>query len=224
MNKHKLNLIILLLLSFSVLGQVNQKDVNGKRHGKWQVNFEGTTNPKFEGNFDHGQRTGVFKFYKKGFYEHPSAIMDFGKGQDSVSVTYYTQTGKPISQGKMIDRLREGKWTYFHQMNDSVMMIEHYKNDKLNGFQETFYPDGKLAEKTHYVMGVMDGSSQIFAKNGQVLKDLHYSEGELDGKAVYYNPRGEMQMEGSYSKGSKTGIWKYYEDGKVTEQNYDSKK
>lgn len=84
---------------------------------------------------------------KKGFYEHPSAIMDFGNGQDSVSVTYYTQTGKPISQGKMIDRLREGKWTYFHQMNDSVMMIEHYKNDKLNGFQETFYPDGKLAEK-----------------------------------------------------------------------------
>lgn len=67
-------------------------------------------------------------------------------------------------------------------------------------------------------------AARSLQKNGQVLKDLHYSEGELDGKAVYYNPRGEMQMEGSYRKGSKTGIWKYYEDGKVTEQNYDSKK
>ncbi len=200
----------------------NKKDKNGQRDGQWKENFEGTNNPKFEGTYDHGERIGEFKFYQKGYYKHPAAIMDFGNGQDSVKVTYYTQAGKPISKGIMVDKKREGKWLYFHQKNDSLMMVEYYSEDKLNGIQETFFTDGTTAEKTQYKMGIKNGPSQIFAKNGQVLKDLNYTEGELDGKAVYYNPKGEKQMEGNYKNGTKAGTWKYYEDGKVREEHYKS--
>lgn len=222
MNIKNFSILLLILFASSTAFSQNQKDNDGERHGKWKENFEGTSNPKFEGTFDHGKRIGKFKFYQKGYYKHPAAIMDFGNGQDSVKVTYYTQAGKAISKGNMIDQKREGKWTYYHKLNDSIMMIEHYSEDKLNGFQETFYPDGSTAEKTQYKMGIKNGPSQIFAKNGQVLKDLNYANGELDGKAVYYNPSGEKQMEGQYKNGSKSGTWKYYEDGKVTEQNYES--
>ena len=48
-----------------MLGQeFNQFDSNGKRHGKWKKNFEGTEVLRYEGQFEHGKEVGVFKFYQ----------------------------------------------------------------------------------------------------------------------------------------------------------------
>lgn len=216
-------LIFLILLQFPVinLAQKNQLDHEGKRHGFWKVYFEDTQNPKFEGNFEHGQEIGTFKFYKEGFYEHPSAIMNFEKGKDSVQVTYYTQKGKPISEGKMVNRKREGQWVYYHQQSDSIMMSEVYKNDTLHGIQKTYFPNGIPAEKTSYSNGLKHGESFIYNDNGQVSKQLNYKYGELHGEAVYYNLKGEKTIEGWYTEGRKSGNWKYYKDGKLErEQEY----
>lgn len=218
MIKQQLILILFILFPVICFSQINQKDAEGRRHGEWKVNFEGTQNPKFEGNFNHGEKIGVFKFYKKGFYDYPSAIMDFGNGKDSVSVVYYTQKGKPISKGKMLDRKREGKWVYFHKDSDSIMMSEFYKNDLLNGIQTTYFPNGQIAEKTSYSNGEKDGESLIYSEKGQLMKELHYRNGKLDGHAIYYDASGEKKMEGDYSMGDKTGSWKYYQNGKLDEE------
>ncbi len=213
----------ILISCYSVFctGQNNQFDEEGRRHGEWKVDFKGTSNPKFEGKFDHGQEIGTFKFYKKGFYDHPSAIMNFQENKDSVQVTYYTQTGKPISEGMMLDKKREGKWVYYHKDSDSIMMIEEYKKDKLHGFQKTFFPNGQLAEKTEYTKGMKNGESTIYADNGQVTKKLQFINGELYGPAFYYNVNGEKIMEGFYTEGRKTGHWKFYEEGKLkNEEDY----
>lgn len=213
--KHYFYIILFLLFSTGIIAQKNQLDNEGRRHGSWKVNFEGTENPKFEGNFQHGKETGIFKFYKKGFYEHPAAIMNFEGAQDSVHVTYYTQKGKPISEGMMLEKKREGKWIYYHQKSDSIMMTEIYKNDKLNGSQKTYFPNGKLAEKTNYLNGKKDGESFIYADNGQVTKELHYKQGELHGPANYFTPEGIKTIEGQYTDGRKTGNWKYFSEGEL---------
>ncbi|MCH4823611.1 aspartic peptidase [Gramella lutea] len=221
MNKHLFFLILFACFSIICNSQINQFDSEGRRNGPWKVNFEGTSKPKFEGTFDHGKEIGTFKFYKKGFYDHPSAIMNFENGKDSVHVTYYTQKGKEISEGKMIDKKREGKWIYYHQESDSIMMLEEYKNDKLHGSQKTYYPNGQIAENTEYSIGEKHGKSLIYANNGQITKDLSYMEGQLHGPAIYYNVNGEKIMEGGYSNGSKSGTWKYYEQGKLkNEEDY----
>ncbi|WP_026933987.1 toxin-antitoxin system YwqK family antitoxin [Christiangramia echinicola] len=218
MNKHSFFLFLIFCIPAICKSQNNQLDAEDRRHGPWKVNFDGTTNPKFEGEFDHGKEIGVFKFFKKGYYDHPAAIMNFNDGKDSVQVTYYTQKGKPISKGKMLDKKREGKWTYFHQESDSIMMTEQYKNDKLHGLQETFFTNGNLAEKTKYLNGEKNGESLIFADNGQVTKKLNYKNGKLHGSAIYYTPKGEKTMEGNYTEGSKTGHWKYYQDGTLEKE------
>ncbi|MCP9201024.1 aspartic peptidase [Gramella sp. GC03-9] len=213
--------MVFTLITTSYNAQINQLDDDGRRNGPWKVNFEGTDEPKFEGNFENGKEVGIFKFYKKGFYDHPAAIMDFGKGQDSVKVTYYTQKGEPISEGRMLDRKREGKWVYYHQNSDSIMMIENYKNDLLNGLQETYYPNGQLAEKTSYLEGKKHGESLIYTEKGQLTKQLRYRNGELHGPAIYFDPKGLKQMEGQYVEGKKSGTWKYYTDGKFDrEENH----
>lgn len=215
--------VFILFASFSIIctAQRNQIDADGKKHGAWKVNFEGTQHPKFEGTFQHGEEVGEFKFYKKGFYMHPAAIMHFPEVEDSVSVTYYTQAGKPISDGKMIDRKREGKWVYYHQENDSIMMTEIYENDLLNGEQKTYFPNGELAEKTIYLNDIKHGISLIFADNGQTTKKLNYKEGKLHGSATYFSVEGVKTIEGSYIDGRKTGKWIYYTDGEIErEEDY----
>lgn len=221
MLKHNLILTLLISLSTFCIAQSNQTDENGKKHGYWKANFEGTTNPKFEGTFEHGKETGEFKFYKKGFYDHPTAIMNFAETNDSVSVTYYTQKGKPISKGKMVDRKREGEWEYYHQESDTIMMTEVYKNDTLNGLQKTYYTNGQLAEETNYVAGEKHGASSIYADNGTVTKQLNYINGELHGSATYFTPKGVKTIEGTYTEGRKSGKWKYYTDGQLErEEDY----
>jgi antitoxin component YwqK of YwqJK toxin-antitoxin module len=221
MNKQLIFLFITVLFTVNCKSQINQLDEQGRRHGHWKVDFEGSSNPKFEGTFSHGKETGTFKFYKKGFYDHPAAIMEFRESSDTVDVTYYTQLGKPISKGKMLDRKREGEWLYFHQESDSIMMSEIYHKDTLNGLQKTYFTNGRLAEKTEYKDGLKHGSSEIYTDKGQITKDLHYKNGELHGKATYYNDKGEKLIEGTYIEGKKTGNWKYFSEGKLErEEDY----
>ncbi|MUP46238.1 aspartic peptidase [Gramella sp. BOM4] len=221
MIKQQLIYFVFTFITASYQAQVNQKDANGQRNGPWKVYFEGSDQLKFEGNFEHGKEVGIFKFYQKGYSAHPAAIMNFESDKDSVAVTYYTQKGKPISRGHMIDRKREGKWFYYHQSSDSIMMIEDYKNDLLNGLQKTFYPNGQLAEKTSYQQGRKHGESLIYTEKGQVTKQLQYKDGELHGPAIYYDPKGQKIMEGQYIEGKKSGLWKYYTDGKFDrEENH----
>ncbi len=218
MFKQQLIFFLILCLPIISCAQINQTDNTGQRDGLWKVNFEGPDKPKFEGTFDHGKETGIFKFYKKGFYDHPAAIMDFGNGRDSVEVVYYTQQGKPISKGKMWDKKREGEWVYYHQKSDSIMMTEVYKNDTLNGLQKTYFTNGQLAEKTNYINGEKNGESFIYADNGKIMKQLHYKNGELNGPACYFTATGEKSIEGHYTAGEKTGTWKYYKDEKLDEE------
>ena len=181
----------------------NLTDAQGKRHGEWKVNFPGSSQTKFEGTFNHGKETGKFKFYKKGYEKHPSAIMSFDTGSDSIAVKYYTQKGDVISEGMMLNKKRAGKWTTYHNQSDQIMMTEYYKNDILNGLQTTFFKNGKVGEKTNYVNGIKDGSSQIYADNGQLLQDLNYKNGELHGHQTYYDPQGDLVAQGDYKNGAR---------------------
>ncbi|HEY9185031.1 MAG TPA: aspartic peptidase [Salegentibacter sp.] len=218
MFKHKLIYFLLILCSpLFAQEKINQTDEQGRRHGPWKVNFEGTNEVKFEGNFLHGKETGKFKFYKKGFQEHPTAIMEF-QDAETAQATYYTQDGKPISQGMMKNKQRKGTWVYFHNKSEDTMMTENYSEGKLNGLQITYFPDGITAEKTEYKHGRKHGKSLIYGRNGQVLQHLNYKNGELHGPASYYNAVGEKLIEGQYYEDRKTGNWRYFNDGNLEKE------
>ena len=49
---------MILLFFVCVMGwsqDINQFDAEGKRHGVWKKNFEGTDQLRYEGEFDHGK-------------------------------------------------------------------------------------------------------------------------------------------------------------------------
>ncbi|MGY5850191.1 toxin-antitoxin system YwqK family antitoxin [Salegentibacter sp. F14] len=218
MFKHKLKyLLLVIFLQGYAQEKINQTDQQGRRHGLWKVNFEGTDQLKFKGTFEHGKETGKFKFYKKGIQNHPTAIMEFQNGS-TAQATYYTQEGKPISKGRLINRKRAGTWVYFHNRSEDTMMVETYAEGRLNGLQITYFPNGVIAEKTEYKNGKKHGESLIYGKNGQPLQHLNYENGELHGKAIYYNATGDTLIKGQYKKDQKTGNWRYFKEGNFEDE------
>lgn len=213
--------IVLLFSVFQVCSQdINQMDAQGKRHGVWKKNFEGTEVVRYEGKFEHGKEVGLFKFYKyidkKGVL---SATKQFNK-DGSAEVKFFASNGKVISQGKMIGRTYVGKWIYYHNKSD-VVMIEETFNSKgeLEGERKVFYPNGQLAEMQHYKNGKLDGVSKMYAQNdGKLINEYTYVNGELHGPAKSYDDSGQIVAEGNYRHDKQHGIWKFYENGQLKEE------
>ena len=214
-------IILIFLATISTFSQeINQLDAKGERNGIWKKNFDGTDQPRYEGEFKHGKEIGTFKFYK--LVEKKSvlsATKEFNANDNIASVKFYSSTGKLISEGKMNGQLFIGKWTYYHNKTNAVMSMENYnENGNLNGEKLVYYENGQIAEKSNYVNGKQEGLSIWYSEIGVVLKEFQYENDELHGLSKYYDNKGQLIAEGSYRRGQKHGIWKYYTEGKLTEE------
>ncbi|WP_445736508.1 toxin-antitoxin system YwqK family antitoxin [Mariniflexile sp.] len=213
--------ILFLFIAILVSSQeINQLDTNGKNHGIWKKNFDGTNVLRYEGEFLHGKEMGVFKFYKNIKKKAVlTATKEFNEANNKAYVKFFASTGKIISEGQMDGKKYIGAWKYYQKTNDKLLTLEHY-NDAgvLNGERLVYYPNGQIAEKQFYKNGKLDGASVVYSDKNVVLSDVIYVNGELHGPSKYYTPKGELVAEGSYKNGKKDGVWKYYENGKLTEE------
>ncbi len=196
---------------------INSHDTEGKRHGYWKEYFDPNESQlKFEGEFEHGKKIGLFKFYREGL-KQPVAIMDFDAESDRATAKYLSQNGKIISEGEIHDQKRVGVWTYYHKNSDEVMMTENYEEGKLHGHKKVYYDEGQLAEEANYSHGELHGPRKLYSEKGVVLEDLHYENGELHGPAKIFNGKGELMSEGVYRNNKHHGTWRYYENGELKE-------
>ncbi|MEZ4803747.1 MAG: toxin-antitoxin system YwqK family antitoxin [Gelidibacter sp.] len=220
----KQNIITFIILTFVLTNAssqvLNQLDNNGERHGPWKKNFEKTDQPKYEGTFEHGKEVGTFKFYKLVEGKSKlSATREFLPDSDKINVKFFSSKGKLISEGMMSDKLFIGKWIYYQNKSNGILMIENYnQNGILEGEKLVYYENGKIAEKSIYINGQIDGISYWYSENGNILKEFTYKNGQLHGMAKYYDIDGKLLAEGLYRNDKKHGIWKYYENGELKEE------
>lgn len=215
------SLVLLLNLSTThAQDDLNSYDNEGKRHGSWKVNFaEDPGQTRYEGQFENGKEVGLFKFYQLG-YNKPAATKLFSADSDIAEVTYYSQKGKVISEGKMRDTVRIGEWNYYHKNSDELMMVEKYEDGVLNGEKLTYYENGKLAERSFYKNGDPHGEKILYSEKGVILEHLTYENGELHGPAKFYNGKGDLLTEGNFKRDMHDGTWKYYENGELKEEKH----
>ena len=214
-------LSLMLILSGTLFAQTkNQFDSNGKRHGKWEKNFEGTQVIRYQGEFSHGKEIGLFKFYKniKG-KALLTATRQFNENDDFAEVKFYTSEGRIISEGLMRGRLYIGPWKYYHNKSKQLMTLEHY-NAKgiLEGDKFVYYPNGQIAEQSFYKGGKLDGKALWYTEEGVLIKSYNYVLDALHGEAKFYDKAGTLVAEGVYRNDKKHGIWKYYEGGELKEE------
>ncbi len=218
-------LIIILFFTASLFGQnTNQLDSNGKKQGVWKGIYEQSKRPRYEGVFEHGKEVGMFKFFDDTSSGTVIATREFNPKDNSCYTIFYNQKGNKVSEGKLVNKLHDGKWNYYHENSPIVMTSENYVNDKLNGLRKVFYPSGKIAEEANYKNGKKDGSYKKYTETGIILEETLYKNGEFDGLALFRSPDNVVVAKGMFVKGKKEGIWEFNTNGKITKENMSTKK
>ena len=211
---------MLLLCSHLANAQVtiNALDASGKKDGLWKGLYADSKRPRYEGTFSHGKEVGLFKYFDDTKAGSLIATREFNANDQSAFTIFYDQKKNKVSEGKVLNRLFDGEWKYYHQGSTVVMTIENYSKGKLEGIRSVFYINGKIAEEQLYKNNLKNGFYKKYAENGIVLEESMYKNDQYDGNAIFRDPDGSIVSKGKFGNGRKVGLWSFFEKGKVVKE------
>ncbi|MFV8362655.1 toxin-antitoxin system YwqK family antitoxin [Flavobacterium sp. ZT3P35] len=223
MKKHHINFIVLLAVMFfsqNILAQTefNKLDVNGKKHGLWKGVFEESKRPRYEGTFDHGKEIGIFNFYDDTKARSIIATREFNVKDNSAYTIFYDQNKNKVSEGKVVNKLFEGQWKYYHQASKNIMTTENYNKGKLDGLRTVFYISGKVAEEISYKNNLKNGFYKKYTEKGVILEESIFKNNIYNGLAIFSDANGNIVSKGQFVNGKKSGIWQFFEKGKLVKE------
>lgn len=211
----------LLLASISLFAQTdhNKLDEKGKKHGLWKGVYEDTKNPKYEGTFEHGKEVGVFTFFDNTKTKIVLATREFNPTDNSALTVFFDKNNNKVSEGKVLNKLYEGQWKYYHKASKSIMATENYSKGKLEGLRSVFYPSGKIAEEMIYVNNLKNGFYKRYTETGILIEESNYKNNLYDGLAIFRDAEdGTVVSKGKFVNGKKSGIWQFFEKGKMIKE------
>ena len=215
-------IVFLISLLFSVLhaqNEPNKLDAKGLRHGIWKGVYEESKRPRYLGTFEHGKEVGVFQFFDDTQKGDVIATREFNPKDNSAYTIFYDQNKNKVSEGRVVNKLFEGEWKYYHYASPSVMTTENYKNGKLEGVRTVYFLNGKVAEQISYVNNLKQGAYKKYTEDGIVLEESFFKNNEYDGLAIFRNDSGIVVSKGMFAKGLKTGTWDVLENGKLVKKS-----
>ena len=216
----KIILVFLVLFSSNLFSQeINKLDDKGLKDGLWKGVYEQSKRPRYEGTFSHGKETGTFKFYDDTTLGSIVATREFNAKDNSCYTIFYNPKKNKVSEGKVVNKLFEGEWKYYHEDSDKIMTLEVYVNGKLNGIRKVYYINGKIAEEATYKNGVKNGTYKKYSDTGIIFEETNYKNGQFDGNAVFRNSDNVVVSKGLFKNGKKEGIWEFNSKGKITKEN-----
>ena len=215
-------IVFLISLLFSVLHaqtESNKLDAKGLKHGIWKGVYEESKRPRYQGTFEHGKEVGVFQFFDDTQKGDVIATREFNPKDNSAYTIFYDQNKNKVSEGKVVNKLFEGEWKYYHYASPAVMTTENYKNGKLEGVRTVYFLNGKVAEQINYVNNLKQGAYKKYTESGIVLEESFFKNNEYDGLAIFRNDSGIVVSKGMFAKGLKTGTWDVLENGKLVKKS-----
>lgn len=218
---NKLFIAFLFLANFSLFAQTdyNKLDDNGNKNGLWRGIYKDTKNLKYEGTFDHGKEVGVFTFFDNKKTKTVIATREFNPKDNSAYTVFYDQIKNKVSEGKVVNKLYEGQWKYYHKASKSIMAIENYSKGKLEGLRSVFYPNGKIAEELFYKNNLKNGVYKRYTESGIIIEESNYKNDQYDGLATFRDADdGNIVSKGKFFNGKKAGIWQFFEKGKLVKE------
>ncbi len=211
----------LLLVSISMFAQndYNKLDDKGNKNGLWKGFYEDTKNPKYEGTFNHGKEVGTFTFFDNTKTKRVIATREFNPNDNSAYTIFYDQLKNIVSEGKVVNKLYEGQWKYYHKASKVVMTTENYSKGNLEGLRSVFYASGKIAEEIFYKNNLKNGPYKRYTESGIIIEESNYKNDQFDGLAIFRDPDdGNIVSKGKFTNGKKTGIWQFFNKGKLVKE------
>lgn len=136
--------------------------------------------------------------------------------------TNYYPSGQIKSQGSVVAKKKEGKWTEYFPGGEIKTMM-HYKAGKLNGDYMAWNKAGVLEVMGEYENGLKNGIWTYHAKNGYLAETKTFVNDLLHGDVVLYNTEVSGQMRGLhiYVNNNCQKSYQFFPDGRTLEEiNY----
>jgi antitoxin component YwqK of YwqJK toxin-antitoxin module len=213
-------LLMLVFFSQNIVSQTefNKLDGKGKKHGVWKGFYEESKRPRYEGTFEHGKEIGIFNFYDDTKAKSIIATREFNAKDNSAYTIFYDQNKNKVSEGKVVNKLFEGQWKYYHQASKNIMTTENYVNGKLEGLRTVFYLSGKIAEEISYKNNLKNGFYKKYTEKGILLEESMFKNNIYSGLAIFSDTNGNIVSKGQFVNGKKSGIWQFFEKGKLVKE------
>lgn len=213
-------LLMLVFFSQNIVSQTdfNKLDEKGKKHGIWKGFYEESKRPRYEGTFEHGKEIGIFNFYDDTKVKSIIATREFNAKDNSAYTIFYDQNKNKVSEGKVVNKLFEGQWKYYHQASKNIMTTENYVNGKLEGLRTVFYVSGKIAEEISYKNNLKNGFYKKYTEKGILLEESMFKNNIYSGLAIFSDTNGNIVSKGQFVNGKKSGIWQFFEKGKLVKE------
>ena len=202
----------------SAQSDFNKLDEKGLKNGLWKGVYDESKRPRYEGTFQHGKETGIFKFFddtKKGSL---IATREFDPKDNSAYTIFYDQKNNKVSEGKVVNKQFEGEWKYYHLASKNIMTKENYSKGKLDGLRTVFYSNGKIAEEIMYKNNLKNGSYKKYTEKGALLEESNFKNDLYSGLAIFRDGNGDIASQGQFVNGKKEGMWQFFEKGKMVKE------
>lgn len=212
-------LIFLNVFHIQAQNDYNKLDDKGNKNGLWKGIYKDTKNPKYEGTFDHGKEVGIFTFFDNKKTKIIIATREFSPKDNAAYTIFYDQLKNKVSEGKVVNKLYEGQWKYYHKASKAIMTIENYSNGKLEGLRSVFYPNGKIAEEMFYKNNLKNGVYKRYTESGIIIEESNYKNDQYDGIAIFRDAdNGTIVSKGRFTNGKKTAVWQFFEKGELVKE------
>lgn len=216
-----LNIVLFFFFCQTLLSQTNfnKLDEKGEKHGLWKGVYADTKNTKYEGTFEHGKEVGTFTFFDNTKSKRVIATREFDPKDNSAYTIIFDQLKNKVSEGKVVNKLSEGLWIYYHKAPKVIMATENYSKGKLEGLRSVFYPNGKIAEEILFKNNLKNGAYKRYTESGIIIEESNYKNNEFDGLAIFRDADdGAIVSKGKFVNGKKAGIWQFFQNGKLVKE------
>ncbi|HYQ56977.1 MAG TPA: hypothetical protein VEP89_06480 [Draconibacterium sp.] len=197
--------ILLLIVPFLSVAQINQTDANGLRQGLWQKKQD-NGRLSYEGKFKDDRPVGEWKRYHPG--GQVKAIIEY-KG-DTAFTQLFDVWRKKVAEGNYVNERKEGVWKIFN--NNRLVADEEFKLGIKHGKSHRYYDTGEVMEEKQWVNNKEEGNYQIFYKSGQPYVQCKMKLGMRNGLFLSNYRNGRTELEAEYRNNLRHGEWKYFDE------------
>lgn len=198
-------------------------DAKGKLDGAYAI-WRDKKIPRVQGTYDHGKRTGTWSWFDRSNNKEREG--DYVDGKKTGAWFEWTEN-KLSSSGAYTDGRPDGE---FISMDKNGSELGRFEIHDGTGTMETFYPNKKVATRTHYTAGAMDGLYQeLTQRSNKVVVEGHYASDKKHGWWREWDDLGagglQLRIEEHWRWGKLDGAVKKYDAGKlISEATYKSGK
>jgi len=149
------------------------------------------------------------------------------KGVELVDKTEYNEdsTFKVIYQIEKNTGKKYGIYKEYNVATNNLIAERNYKEDKQEGVEKIYFPNGQVDGEFNYKNGVHDGTFKYYYEDGTLKQKGIYINGQIEGVLNSYYPTGALMEEVTHENSLSQGPFKEYnENGTIrAEGKYTSK-